>query len=437
MTTAIKSRERDTILQALGAGVVPKQGLRHIQVGRAREVGALIADVERIAQGGASFRLVVGSYGSGKTFFLNLVRLVALEKGLLVVNADLGPDRRLHATEGQARSLYNELMRNLATRTRPDGGAMPSVVEKFLSETHHKANQSGKPIAQVVRERLAHLEELVDGFDFAAVLSTYWHAAENDDESKKGAAIRWLRGEWATRTDARQALGVRTIIDDAKIYDYLKLMGEFAVLAGYKGLLVVLDEMVNLFKLQSARARASNYEQVLRIINDVLQGTTGHIGFVLGGAPEFLMDTRRGLYSYPALQSRLAENQFARDGLIDLSGPVIRLPALTPEEIFVLLGNIRNVFAGGDPVRHLVPDQALTAFMDHCTRKIGEAYFRTPRTTIKAWVNLLAILEQNPGARWEELLGQLAIYPDQPESLDIPDASPAGDGDDDLATFRI
>ncbi|MEO5371766.1 MAG: ATP-binding protein [Magnetococcus sp. DMHC-1] len=435
----IKPREKDAILQALGAGVVPKQGLSHVQVGRAREVKALLGDIERIAQGGAAFRLIVGSYGSGKTFFLHLVRLVAMEKGLLVVNADLGPDRRLHATDGKAQSLYNELMRNLSTRTRPGGGALPSVMEKFLQESQNKAQQTGRPVVEVVRERLGTLEELVDGFDFASVLNIYRQAAIQDDENKKNAAIRWMRGEWSTRTEAKQALGVRSIINDAGFYDYLKLMGQFAVLAGYKGLLVVLDEMVNLFKLQSAKARTANYEQILRILNDVLQGNTSHIGFVLGGTPEFLMDSRRGLYSYVAMQSRLAENQYMQDGLIDMSGPVLRLAALTPEEILVLLEKIRHIFAVGDPERYLVPDRALTGFMDYCAKKIGEAYFRTPRTTIKAWVNFLAILEQNPGTSWEDILGQGQVTI-QADSLDENSASnpgERGEDDDDLATFRI
>jgi hypothetical protein len=436
MTQPIKPKDRDAIIQALNAGVVPRLGLRHIQVGRAREVEALVKDIERLADAGSSIRVVIGEYGAGKTFFLNLVRQIALEKGLVVVNADLGPDRRLHATGGQARSLYAELMRNLATRTKPEGGALPSVVERFVGKAHEDATALGRPSTDLIKERLAPLEELVSGYDFAAVVGEYWHASDNGDEGKKSAALRWLRGEWATRTDARSALGVvRTIIDDASIYDYLKLMAQFVRLAGYKGMLVVLDEMVNLYKLQSAQARSANYEQILRILNDVLQGSAGGLGFVMGGTPDFLMDSRRGLYSYQALQSRLAENAFAKGGLVDLSGPVVRLQSLTPEDLFVLLANIRNVFAGGDVSRHLVPDAALQAFMVHCSQRIGDAYFRTPRNTVKAFVNLLSVLEQNPGAGWADLIGGVDISADPPETED--GLAHQGEDDDELATFKL
>lgn len=433
MSQTIKPKDRDAIIQALNAGVVPRLGLRHIQVGRAREVEALVKDIERISDAGASIRVVVGEYGAGKTFFLNLVRLIALEKGLVVVSADLGPDRRLHATAGQARSLYAELMRNFATRSKPDGGALPSVLERFVGKAHEDSKASGKSATDIIKERLSPLEELVSGYDFSAVVAEYWQASDAGDENKKSAALRWLRGEWATRTDARNALGVRTIIDDASIYDYLKLMSQFVQLAGYKGLLVVLDEMVNLYKLQNSQARNANYEQILRIFNDVLQGAAGGLGFVMGGTPEFLMDTRRGLYSYQALQSRLAENAFARNGLVDLSGPVVRLQSLTPEDLFVLLSNIRTVFAAGNSI--FIPDEALTAFMQHCSLRIGDAYFRTPRNTIKAFVNLLSVLEQNPEASWSDLVGGINVSPDIAEA-DQSETVEGGD-DDELATFKL
>lgn len=282
-----------------------------------------------------------------------------------MIGADLAPDRRLQATGGQARGLYAECLRNLATRTKPDGGALPSVVERFVTEAATAAKASGKSVDDEIHTRLAALEELVGGYDFAAVLARYWHATEAGNEVAKAAALRWLRGEYTTKTEARGALGVRTIVDDDSVYDHFKLLSRFVVLAGYEGLLVVLDEMVNLYKLQSAQARNANYEQILRILNDVLQGSAAGLGVLMAGTPEFLMDTRRGLYSYPALQSRLAENVFAREGLVDLSGPVVRLQNLSREDLYVLLGNIRNVFASGDPDQHLVPDDALAAFVQH------------------------------------------------------------------------
>ena len=435
---ALKPRERDAIVQALRAGVVPKLGLRHIQVGRAREIEELVKDIDRIADGGAAIRFVIGEYGSGKTFFMNLIRLIALEKGMVVMFADLAPDRRIHATGGQARGLYAEMARNLSTRTKPDGGALASVVERFVSQAQRDAEVAGKPTSGVIKERLAHFEELTGGFEFAEVIRRYWEGHETGNDDLVSSALRWLRGEFATRTDARKALGVRTIIDDANVYDHLKLMSVFVSEAGYKGLLVGLDEMVNLFKLSSSQARNANYEQILRILNDVLQGSAEHLGFLMGGTPEFLMNTRRGLYSYEALQSRLAENSFARDGLVDLSGPVVRLASLTPEDLFVLLSNIRAIMQSDDAA---LPDEALEAFMSHCADRIGEAYFRTPRNTVTAFVNLLAVLEQNRGIEWHDLIQKIEVQADGGDDMtDLDDATGAGvseEDDDDLTSFRL
>ena len=438
----LRRRERDTILQSLRAGVVPRLGLHHIQVGRVREVGEMIKDIDRISEGGSAIRFVIGEYGSGKTFFLNLVRLIAVEKGMVVMSADLAPDRRLHATGGQARSLFAELTRNTSTRTKPDGGALTSVVERFVTQTVREAEEQHISPERVIRAKLGHLEELTGGYEFATVITRYWHGHEDGNEALLSNAVRWLRAEFATRTDARAALNVRTIIDDASVYDHLKLLSAFVREAGYKGLLIVLDEMVNLYKLVNSQARNGNYEQILRILNDVLQGSAAGLALLMGGTPEFLMDTRRGLYSYEALQSRLAENTFARDGLVDLSGPVIRLSNLTPEDLYVLLTNIRRVFQGDGP--EPVPDEALHAFMQHCSDRIGDAYFRTPRNTVTAFVNLLAVIDQNPGTDWRSLVGTIDIAADSGDDMgDIDDGSHPVDpatsqaDDDVLARFRL
>lgn len=432
MSTPIRPRDRDAVIQSLRAGVVPRAGQHLIQVGRAREVETLVTDINRVADGGAGIRFVIGEYGAGKTFFLNLIRAIAMEKKLVTATADLNPDRRLHASGGQARSLYAELMRNLATRTKPDGGAIAGVVEKFVTNAKSEAAAAGQTTESVIRAKLDQLTEMVNGYDFADVISAYCRGYENSDERLKTDAIRWLRGEFTTKTDAKNALGVRTIIDDSNFYDQLKLFACFVRLAGYGGLLVCLDELVNIYKLANTQARASNYEQILRILNDSLQGTAVGLGVIMGGTPEFLLDTKRGLYSYPALQSRLAENTFAKNGLVDHSGPVIRLSSLAPEDFFVLLQKIRNVYALADPAKYLVQDEAIAPFMTHCAKRIGDSYFRTPRTTITAWINLLAILEQNPGSDWQTLLGHLEVVKDEGAANDM-----NIEGDDELASFKM
>jgi hypothetical protein len=429
----IRPRDRDAVIQSLRAGVVPRAGQHLVQVGRTREIQTLVSDIERIADCGSTFRLVIGEYGAGKTFFLNLVRAIAMEKKLVVASADLNPDRRLHASGGQARSLYAELMRNMATRTKPEGGALPGIVEKFIATAKAEAKAGGLETEAVIRQKLEHLTELVNGYDFADVIAAYCRGFEEGNEQLKSDAVRWLRGEFATKTDARQALGVRSIVDDAAVYDQLKLLARFVRLAGFSGLLVNLDELVNLYKLANTQARNSNYEQILRILNDSLQGTAVGLGFILGGTPEFLMDTRRGLYSYPALQGRLSQNTFAAGGLVDFSGPVVRLSSLTPEDFYVLLQKIRNVYALGDASKHLLPEQGIGSFMEHCANKLGEMYFRTPRTTITSFINLLAVLEQNPGTDWKQLLGGLEVAPDVGGASDLK----VEDDSDELASFKL
>jgi hypothetical protein len=286
---------------------------------------------------------------------------------------------------------------------------------------------------------------MVGGYDFAHVIGVYWKAASENDQDLKAQAIRWLRGEFTTKTDARLALGVRSIVDDASVYDQIKLLSLFVRLSGFSGLLICLDEMVNLYKLSNAQARNSNYEQILGILNDMLQGNVEGLGFLLGGTPEFLMDSRRGLYSYTALQSRLAENSFAKAAkLVDYNHPVLRLSSLSPEDFFVLLGKIQNVFASGDASRCLLPEEALKAFMSHCLKRIGEAYFRTPRTTITAFVNLLSVLEQNPSCDWHDLLGQVEVKADLGGSQDfaVEDVEPgllgpAKGNNDEFTTFKV
>lgn len=449
---SIRPRTRDAILQSLRAGVVPRKGLEHIQVGRVREIEGVLRDLQRVSDGGSTMRFVIGDYGSGKTFFLHLVRSLAFEQRLVTVHADLSPDRRLQSSGGQARGLYAEMMRNMCTRSRPDGGALPSLIERFISEALSEASERELAPQAIIQERLANLSELVGGYDFAQVIEAYWRGHDLGEDELRSDAVRWLRGEYSTRTEARAALGVRTIVGDSGFHDHLKLMARFARLAGYSGLLVCLDEMVNLYKLTSPRARNSNYERLLGMLNDSLQGSSEGLGIFLAGTPEFLTDTRRGLYSYAALQSRLAENTFAGEGLVDFDGPVLRLAKLTPEELYVLLVNIRSVQASGDPERHLLPDEALSAFMQHCNAVLGEAYFRTPRSTVRAFVNLLAVLEQNPEAAWRDLLGRIELEEDEEEDLEpfeldndedsSEDHSESGSsmpdrGDDDLASFQL
>lgn len=436
-TSRIKTKERNAIIQSLKSGVTPRVGIQHIQVGRFNELQALIKDIDDIADGGAAFRLVIGDYGSGKTFFLSVVRSIALEKKLVTINADLSPDRRIHASGGQAKALYSELMRNMSTRNKPDGNALSSVVEGFISISRKEADEQGITTNEVIQSKLSKLTELVGGYDFAKVIENYWTGYESNNDQLKSNAIRWLRGEYETKTDARKDLGVRSIINDASFYDSLKLLSLFVQQTGYKGLLVNLDELVNLYKLNSSAARKSNYEQVLRILNDCRQGSAEHIGFLLGGTPEFLLDTRKGLYSYDALQTRLAGNSFAeKAGVIDYSAPALHLANLTPEELYILLKNLRHVYAGGDEEKYLVPDESLQSFLQHCSKTIGESYFRTPRNTIKAFLDMLTVIDQGQNVSWDDLIESTVIAAEVSSDANIETTNDA-EYDDEFTDFSL
>ncbi len=423
MSDTIKKRERDAVLQSLQAGLVPKLGLHLIQVGRKQEVAAILSDLERVENGGSAFRIVVGRFGSGKSFFLNLVRTLALQKRLVVAQADFTMERRIQATGGQARALWSELMRNLATKGKPDGGALRNLCEGWISKIHHNVTTAGgspDDVKKRIISDLRTLQDFVGGFEFAEVLGKYYdgHLAGNED--LQASALRWLRGEFTTKTEAREALGVRRIIDDENLYDSIKLLAGFCRIAGHTGFLVCLDEMVVLsHRLPSARARQSNYETILTILNDCLQGNVSGLGLLLAGTDECVEDKRRGLFSYEALKTRLSQNQFATEGLVDFSGPVIRLANLTAEDLFVLLRNIRHVQASGNASKYLVPDEALVAVLHKASETLGAEFFKTPRDVVRSFVGLLNVLEQNPGKQWQDFLNDKLIQkPVGPESVE-------------------
>lgn len=432
----IRPRERDAIIQSLRSGVTPRTGIQYIQVGRSKELQSIIKDIDRVSDEGSSFKFIIGDFGAGKSFFLQLTRTIALEKGLVTIHADLAPDRKLQATNGQALNLYQELVKNMCTRSRPDGNALQSVIEKFITLCRDKAENLNTDCDNIIKQELASLNDFVNGYDFTQIMRAYWKGYDEDDQDLINNAIRWLRGEYHTKTEARKDLAVRSIVNDAQVYDYLKLLSAFVQKAGYKGLIVSLDEMVNLYKIHSYKAREANYEQILRMFNDCLQGNVRGLGFIMGGTHEFLTDPRKGLYSYEALRSRLATNIFAKSaGINDLSGPIMILENLTPEELYVLLYNIRNVFASFNEDNYLVPDAALSDFLHHCANTIGEAYFRTPRNTIKAFIDLLTVLEQKPEQKWQELIKDIQLNTEVTDDLDN-DLNSYND-DDDLVNFTL
>ena len=433
----ITQRERNAILRSLGAGVVPAIGLRHVQVGRLDEVTALVKDLVLVEGGSSTVRFIVGRFGSGKTFFLNLIRNIALKRKFVVAQADITTDRRLHGTGGRARSLYSELMRNLSTRSRPEGGAMQNVVERWVGNLDYLIRDQGgtvEDVKQHLTKALRPLQDLVSGFDFATVLTRYYEGYLDQNDDLQGDALRWLRAEFTTKTEARQALGVRTIIDDAAFYDYLKLFAAFVRIADYSGLLVNLDELVVLsHRLTNTSARNKNYEAILRILNDCLQGYTQGLAFLFAGTDECLEDQRRGIYSYEALRTRLQPGHFTNQEHRDLSSPVIKLDNLSPEDCYVLLCNIRHVHAGGEETKYLIPDEGIVQYLRDCNDRMGAAYFQTPRDTVKDFVQLLNVIHQNLSLDWKTLVGSNAQEGCQESGRPSPRPARA----DDLTEFRL
>ena len=413
MNRPIKAKERETIIQSLKSGVVPRAGLHQIQVGRSEELKSFIKDVDTIAEGGTAFRFVIGEYGSGKTFFLSLVRSIALEKGLVTIHADLSPSKRLHGSDGQPRMLLSEMVGNLSTRTKPDGNALQNILERFISNAREDANTKNVSVYDVISEKLNELNDYTGGYNFIAVVKKYLEGYESGNHDLMNSALKWLKAGYTTKTDAYRDLDIREYIDDSSFYNTLKLYSVLVRKAGYKGLLVCMDEMVNLYKIPNSVSRKANYEEILSMLNNTLQGTFPNIGFVLGGTPEFLTDNIRGLYSYEALKSRLSENSFSKQlGVTDYNSIVLRLSNLTKEELYLLLTNLRHVFASGKEENYLIPDEGLLAFLSHCANKIGESYFRTPRTTIKSFLDLLSVLEQYPDYKWNDIIASVDVQKD-------------------------
>jgi hypothetical protein len=405
----IKPRERDAIIKSLAAGVVPTIGLHHIQVDRKDEIMAMIADLERVREGGASVRFVVGRYGTGKSFFLNLTKSVALAEKFVVMRADVTQKRRLASTTGYARNLYAELLGSMSSKTRPEGGAIEQVIEKWLLAAREKRGD-GFDVHAAVRDELKPLQDMVGGYHFTSAITIYCAAWLGGDGEALRSAKKWLMGGFDKLTEAKGEVAIDSFISDKDIYDYLKLWGAFVRIAGFSGLLILLDEMGVLTQaLTNNTSRNSNYDVVLHILNECLQGRVSGIGFLFAGAEFFLEDRKNGLMSNGALASRLAPNPFARGGLRDFSTPVIRLGDFSPEDLYLLLENIREVFAMGDKQRYLVPDEAIHSFMSLCAWSLGPEFYKTPRDAVKLFTGFLSVLEQNTQVDWQKLLDGTVI----------------------------
>ena len=410
----IPRRIAQTLINSLKGGVVPRVGLPYVTVGRKAEIDALLHAVDIIADGGASFRFIVGRYGSGKSFLLQTIRNYVMAKNFVVVDADLSPERRLQGTRGQGLATYKELIRNMSTKTRPEGGALSLILDRWISSVQQEAAQASglsvtdPALASEAEKRISavigSLREMVHGFDFARLLTLYYRASLSGDDEAKGKVLKWFRGEYATKTEARQELGVNIIITDDDWYEYLKLFACFLQQAGYAGMLVLIDELVNIYKIPNAITRQYNYEKILTMYNDTMQGKARHLGVILCGTPQCMEDPRRGVYSYEALRSRLAEGRFSGQHK-DLLSPVIRLQPLTPEEMLILVEKLAGIHAELYEYAQIVQQQDMADFIEIEFGRIGADEHITPREVIRDFIEVLDIVYQNPEIKVRELLG--------------------------------
>ena len=410
----IPRRIAQTLMNSLKGGVVPRVGLPYVTVGRKAEIDALLHDVDIIADGGASFRFIVGRYGSGKSFLLQTIRNYVMAKNFVVVDADLSPERRLQGTRGQGLATYKELIRNMSTKTRPEGGALSLILDRWISSVQQEAAEASglsvtdPGLAPLAERRISavigSLSEMVHGFDFARLLTLYYRASLSGDDEAKGKVLKWFRGEYATKTEARQELGVNIVITDDDWYEYLKLFACFLQQAGYAGMLVLIDELVNIYKIPNAITRQYNYEKILTMYNDTMQGKAKHLGVILCGTPQCMEDPRRGVYSYEALRSRLAEGRFSGEHK-DLLSPVIRLQPLTPEEMLILVEKLAGIHAELYEYAQIVTQQDMADFIEIEFGRIGADEHITPREVIRDFIEVLDIVYQNPDVKVRELLG--------------------------------
>ena len=412
--TKVPKRIARTVLNSLKGGVVPRIGLPYVTVGRKSEIEALLHDVDIISEGGASFRFIVGRYGSGKSFLIHTIRNYVMDKGFIVADADLSPERRLQGTRGQGLATYRELIGNLATKTRPEGGALTLILDRWISSVQAQAAQEtglqpGDPALSAAVDRkivavTSQISELVHGFEFATLLSKYYHAYIEQDDETRMKVIRWFRGEYALKREAKEALGVNIIITDDDWYDYLKLFAVFFRLAGYAGMMIMIDELVNIYKIPNSITRQYNYEKMLTMYNDTLQGKAKYLGIIMGATPQAVEDRRRGVYSYEALRSRLAEGKFSRPGARDMLAPVIRLEPLTAAEMLVLCDKLAAMHAGLYGYSQSVTDEDLAEFIKIEFSRVGADSNITPREVIRDFIELLDLMYQHPEMKLADLL---------------------------------
>lgn len=404
----ITERQRNVILRALAAGLVPAFGLQYLAVGRLQETRAIQSDLRLITDGGSSFRVLSGMIGSGKTFLEVLTRDLALEQNLVVIHVELNSNHRLHGGEGRARLLFAEMMSNVFTRGSTQPGALPRILETWISKVTSGENGMPDPTecAAMISENLRPIRQFQFGPEYADVLQKYHEGFVTNQTGLQDHCLRWLQGKFSTKTESRQAFGVRNIIDDEDLFNALKIFSLFCQLAGYAGLLVVVDELSVLTeRLPNAKAREATFQTLLNWINQLLQGGAQGLGVMFAGTPEAVEDPERGLFSYAPLRERLRLR--APNNAFAALNPVIALQPLSPEEIYQLLHNIVNIHALGVPGNYILPDEGIRSFMER--QPANRIKSGVTRSIVCDFIKLLAVMEEDAATPWPDHIEKLFL----------------------------
>lgn len=411
----IPKRILGVLLNSAAAGVVPRQGLEYIAIGREKESAALMRDLENVSLGMGAFRFLVGKYGSGKSFLLGLTRNMAHERNFVTADSDLTPERRFHGTGGQGIATFRELMKNLSCKAMPDGNALPAILSAWFYSLQTKgmteeglSPDSEELKAFVQREIYLVCNDLhgyVNGFDFAKALHFYYLGYKDGNDELMEDALRWLRGEFNGKVQAKASLlHLNSYISDLNWYDFLKLYALFFRKIGYSGFAVFFDECVNLYKIPNRISRENNYEKILAMFNDTMQGKAEGLGIFLGATPQMVEDNRRGLYSYEALKSRLIPGRFQAEGKSNLLSPLVYLQRLTDNEIFALCKRLLALHRAYYRYQKDISDEEILRFL-HCVfDKIGADEMITPREITRDFLNILDVLVSNPEVEFLSLL---------------------------------
>lgn len=417
MNNRINPKEADNIIKALEAGVVPRRGIQHLLVGRHKEVEEVILILDNIKQGESDIRFWVGDFGSGKSFMMRTIESLAVQKNFAVSTIDLTPTRRFYASDGKAQSLYNEIVDNIIIQTSQDGNAIKTIIEEWINSIITSVSERDKiPASQLlVKENKGIIEkEILNitssfksvglSYELGQAISKYYEGLMEDNQVLKLKALRWIRGDISTKTESKNELGIKRIINDDNWYEAIKNLAELFSDIGYSGFVINFDEAVNLYKLPMSQTRERNYEKILNIFNECKSNTARGLFVNFGATRKTIFDERRGMSSYGALKGRLGNESSLDSKLINTNKTVLPLKPLTTEEIYTLLENLKNIYNIHYRLDIDMTMENIKLYMEEQLNRPGALEFLTPRAVIKDFLEILDMIRQNPDVETETII---------------------------------